>query len=112
MHIGNDAFPESRRSRYQDTGKGSTSIDASRSDKPQEVTTRLELPGKTIVRVILTLAIIWLLTQLWSTFLLGFIALLVAAALYPPVARLERRGLPRSLAVVVVFLVLIAVTAL
>jgi predicted PurR-regulated permease PerM len=70
------------------------------------------LPGKTIVRVILTLAIIWLLTQLWSTFLLGFIALLVAAALYPPVARLERRGLPRSLAVVVVFLVLIAVIAL
>lgn len=68
---------------------------------------KLELPGRTIVRVILTLVIIWLISRLWSVLLLGFIALLVAAALYPLVKRLERRGVHRTLSVAIVFVSLI-----
>jgi predicted PurR-regulated permease PerM len=80
--------------------------------RPREVISKLELPAATIARVILTLAIIWLLTRLWSILLLIFIAMLVAAALYPPVKRLEGRGLKRSVAVGIVFVVLIAGIAL
>ncbi len=73
---------------------------------------KLELPAATIARVILTLSIIWLLTRLWSILLLLFIALLVAAAVYPPVRWLEKRGMKRPVAVGVVFLTLIAAVLL
>lgn len=56
------------------------------------VTTRLELPYRTIARVVLSLALLWLLGRLWTLLLLLFIALLLAAALDPVVARLQRRG--------------------
>lgn len=70
------------------------------------VTTRIELPAKTIAKVILTLVIIWLLTRLWTILLLLFIAVLLAAALNPAVMRIQRRGMPRSGAVALVFLTL------
>ncbi len=69
---------------------------------------KLELPGRTIVRVILTLVIIYLLTRLWSVLLLGIIALLVAAALDPLVRKLEKRGFKRPIAVGTVFVGLVA----
>ena len=72
---------------------------------------KLELPGRTIAKVILTLVIIWLLTRLWSTLLLGIIALLLAAALFPAVRWLERRGFRRTLAVATVVLALIGFVA-
>ena len=72
---------------------------------------KLELPGRTIAKVILTLVIIWLLTRLWSTLLLGIIALLLAAALFPAVRWLEKRGFRRTLAVATVVLALIGFVA-
>lgn len=77
-------------------------------NRSRHIVSKLELPGRTIARVILTLVIIWLISRLWSILLLSFIALLVAAALYPPVRKLEQRGLRRPLSVAVVFLTLIA----
>jgi predicted PurR-regulated permease PerM len=76
------------------------------------VISKLDLPAKTIVKVILTLVIIWLLTRLWGTLLLGVIALVVAAAVYPVVRWLEHHGFKRSLAVATVFLSLVAFVAL
>ena len=76
------------------------------------VTTRLELPTRTIAKVILVLAGLWLLGQLWSLLLLLFIALLLAAALDPVVTRLERRGWPRAASVTLIVLVLVGVVAL
>ena len=72
------------------------------------VTTRIELPTRTIAKVILTLAILWLLGQLWTLLLLLFIALLLAAALDPVVGRLERRGWPRAASVTLIVVLLVA----
>src|SRR4051794_12489064 len=72
------------------------------------ISTRIELPWSTIARVILTIAIIALLARLWKTFLLVFVALLLAAALDPAVRWVQRRGLNRPFSVGVVFLLLIS----
>ena len=54
-----------------------------------------DLPTPTLLKVVLLLVGLWLLTRLWSLFLLIFSALLLTAALEPLVARLERRRWPR-----------------
>jgi predicted PurR-regulated permease PerM len=75
------------------------------------VTTRIELPAKTIAKVVLTLAILWLLERVWTILLLLFIAVLLAAALNPVVRRLQRHGVPRTGAVAIVFLALFGMLA-
>jgi predicted PurR-regulated permease PerM len=75
------------------------------------VTTRIELPFKTIARVILTLAFLWLLARIWNILLLLFIAVLLAAAVNPIIRRLQRQGVPRGGAVAIVFLALLATLA-
>ena len=79
--------------------------------QPRTVISRIEVPFRTIVKVILTLAVLWLLARLWSILLLLFIAVLLAAAIYPAVRRLERVGLPRTAAVAVVFVGLLVAIA-
>lgn len=74
--------------------------------------TRLELPTRTIFKVVLTLALLWLLGQLWTLLLLLFISLLLAAALDPVVTRLERRGWPRPLSVGLIVAALVGAAAL
>ncbi|MEA2527841.1 MAG: hypothetical protein QOF73_5068, partial [Thermomicrobiales bacterium] len=75
------------------------------------MTTRIELPFKTIARVILTLAFLWLLARIWNILLLLFIAVLLAAAVNPIIRRLQRQGVPRGGAVAIVFLALLATLA-
>lgn len=76
------------------------------------VTTRLELPTRTIVKVVLTLAVIWLLARLWPLLLLLVIAMLLAAAFDPFVGRMQRRGWPRPATVTLLVLALVAILAL
>lgn len=76
------------------------------------VVSRVEIPKRTIVRVIAALAIIFLLLQLWNTLLLIFVAFLVAIALTPLVVKLENRGVPRGIGVAGIVLVLVGVIAL
>ena len=76
------------------------------------VRTRLELPTWTIVKVVLVLAVIWLLSRLWTLLLLLFIAALLAAALEPVVSRLDRRGWPRPLSVALIVVALVAAVGL
>ena len=68
---------------------------------------RLEIPFRTILRVVLSLFTVWLLMQISDILLLVFISLILTMALIPPTRRLERQGLPRIAAAGIVFAVLI-----
>lgn len=77
----------------------------------QKVITKLEIPARTIVSVVLTLFGIWVLLQIWDIFLLVFVAFLLAVAMLPLVRRIENNGAPRALAAGAVFLALIGMIA-
>ncbi|MDQ3512901.1 MAG: AI-2E family transporter, partial [Chloroflexota bacterium] len=76
------------------------------------VVSRVEIPVRTIVRVVVAIGVILLLIQLWTTILLIFIAFLLAIALNPLVIRLTARGLPRVGAVALIVLSLVGLFAL
>jgi len=69
-----------------------------RDDRERNIT-QIEIPVRTIVRIVLVFVIIWLLGQLWHLILLGGISLMFAAAAEPSVRRLQRLGLRRGWAV-------------
>lgn len=71
--------------------------------------TQIELPARTIVRVIAVFSLLWLLDQLWHLMLLSMIALMFTAALDPVVGRVQARGIRRSGAVAIV---MVTVTSL
>lgn len=66
-------------------------------------TMRIEIPTRTIIKVILTLVVIWLVLKVISIFLLLLLAVLICLALLPPVRRLEHRGMSRGAAASTVF---------
>lgn len=68
----------------------------------RRVTLRLEIPARTIFRILLVLAALWVLAQVWVALFEVFLGILIALALLPVVGRLERRGLSRNAAVAVV----------
>jgi len=72
-------------------------------------TIRIEIPTHTILKVIGTLLIIWLLMQVLTILLLLFLATLFCLALLPPVRRLQRQGMPRVAAAGTVYLVLLLI---
>jgi predicted PurR-regulated permease PerM len=78
---------------------------------PASITVRHELPIRTIATVLAVLAVLWLLAQLWSLLLSLFVALLLTAALDPPVSRLERRGVPRAASIAIFVLALAGIVA-
>jgi predicted PurR-regulated permease PerM len=71
-------------------------------DPGRRVTLRLEFPARTIFRILLVLAALWLLAQVWIALFEVFLGLLIALALIPVVGRLERRGLTRNASVAIV----------
>ncbi len=66
-------------------------------------TMRVEIPTRTIMKVILTLVAIWLVLKVISIFLLLLLAVLLCLALLPLVRRLEHRGMSRGAAASSVF---------
>jgi predicted PurR-regulated permease PerM len=74
--------------------------------------TKIELPWRTVAKVLLTFVLIWLLFELWSILLLVIVGLLLTAALYPPVTWLERKGVTRGRAVALIFFGLLAFISL
>jgi predicted PurR-regulated permease PerM len=78
---------------------------------PVPVTVRHEVPLRTIATVLAVLAVLWLLAQLWTLLLSLFVALLLTAALDPPVSRLERRGVPRAASIAIFVLAFAVVVA-
>jgi predicted PurR-regulated permease PerM len=75
------------------------------------VTNRVELPWGTIVRVLLTIAVLWLVRELWSILLQIIVALFLSAALDPLVTRLQRRGWPRAASVGLIFVAFLGILA-
>lgn len=74
--------------------------------EPGEPTDRsvveLHVPATTIVKILVTVVLVWAALKLLPDFLFFLLALLFAMTLSPLVARLERRGIRRALAVSVV----------
>jgi predicted PurR-regulated permease PerM len=62
----------------------------------------IHLPIATIVRLLLTALFVWCALAVWPDVLFVFVALVFATALNPTVQRLERRRLPRGVAVLFV----------
>jgi predicted PurR-regulated permease PerM len=62
----------------------------------ERVDLHVHLPTGTVVKVLLTLLLVWAGLRLWPEFLLLLVSLLIAVALHPVVTALERRGLGRG----------------
>lgn len=73
---------------------------------------RLEVPLRTIVVLLTSALAVWLLIELWAIALTVVVALILVGTLNPLVGRLERRGVRRGLAVLIVVLGLLAVVSL
>jgi hypothetical protein len=72
-----------------------------------KIVTRIEIPARTILKIIGSIFAVWLVLQITQILLLVFISFLLALALVPPVRYLQNRGMPRPAAAGVTFLVLI-----
>ena len=90
----------------------STARSFSRGQRETVVTTKIELPIRTIALVLVTISVIWLLGRLWSLVLLFTIATLLSLAIEPWIDRGERRGWPRARAVALILIVIGAVILL
>src|SRR3954468_5907561 len=72
--------------------------------------TQIELPVATILKVLVTIALLLILGQIWQILLLVIIGLFVAMVLARPVSWLQGRGLPRGIAIALVLGTVIAIT--
>jgi len=77
--------------------------------EPGRPAIRFDVTARTLLLALLAVAGAWLLVKLWFVFILVTISLVIAAALHPLVAGLERHSVPRTLALVVIFFWLTAV---
>src|SRR5215218_4765643 len=64
--------------------------------------TQIDLPVATILKVLITIALLLILGQIWQILLLVFIGIFVAMVLARPVSWLQARGLPRGIAITLV----------
>jgi len=78
--------------------------------KPRAV--RFEVSTATLVQLVLVLACLWLLVQLWPVFLVVVVALLLVGTMSPAVSWLEGRRVGRGLGITIVFTLLFVVATL
>lgn len=71
-------------------------------DPPQRI--EIDIPWRTIIRILATIGFLLLVSRLSEVLFQIFLGFLLAAALFPLVLRLERAGMRRGLAVVLVLL--------
>jgi predicted PurR-regulated permease PerM len=83
-----------------------------RAANAARVDVHLHLPTRTVVKVVIAALVIWAALRLWPEFVFLFISVLLAVALHPVVATLERRGLSRGAVVALLTLVMLTVTVL
>jgi len=69
----------------------------------------LEVPARTIVKLLAVAGLIWAWLQIWQLVLLLLLAVVLAVALDPATSWLERRGLPRGSSAALIILGLVAV---
>ena len=82
-----------------------------RAPAPVVTITRIELPARTIFKVLVTLGVLWFLWTINGILLQLFVAALLAAAMYPPVQWMVRHGVKRPIAVISVLVVVLAALA-
>ena len=84
-----------------------------RANAPEPIVTitRIELPARTIFKVLLTLGVLWFLWTINGILLQLFVAALLAAAMYPPIQWMVRRGVPKALAIILVLLAVLLALA-
>jgi predicted PurR-regulated permease PerM len=78
---------------------------------PEPSVVRFEIAPRSILRVLATVAGVWLLFQLRAVVLLLVVALIFAGTFNPLVEWMERRGLKRIYALTALFVALLAVTS-
>src|SRR5256885_6175091 len=78
---------------------------------PMDKTVRFEIAPRTIGWILATIAGVWLLRELWLVVLLVVFALVIAGTFNPLVEWMEKRGLKRTLALVLLFFGSIIVTS-
>lgn len=83
-----------------------------RPPPPGSTRMEVELPWRTIGRVLLTLGLLWFIRETSEVLLQIMVGLLFAAALFPAVWRLERRGLRRGTSVLIVLFTTLGLLAL
>jgi predicted PurR-regulated permease PerM len=71
-------------------------------EEPPKHRFELDLPVRTIVRVLVAALVVWAALKLWPQLLLILISVLVAVTLSPAIAWLERRGMSRGLSVLLI----------
>ncbi len=79
-----------------------TSSSYGEEEPPQRI--EIDIPWRTIIRILATIGFLLLVSRLSEVLFQIFLGFLLAAALFPLVLRLERAGLRRGLAVIVVLL--------
>lgn len=89
-----DRQPERVVNFVPDDGEGDGAIDRQdgRGELPARVSLRIELPNRTILRVLIALAALWFLFEVWTFLLDAFVGVLLAMAIRPLIGRLEARG--------------------
>ncbi len=75
----------------------------------RQIDVSLTVPGRTFLKIALAAFIWWAGLRLWPEFVMFVVALVLATALHPMVVWLERKGIARSVAILVIALGLIAV---
>ncbi|MBL0215605.1 MAG: AI-2E family transporter [Myxococcales bacterium] len=80
-------------------------------DKPERTTLRIEIAPRTIIFLLLAVASVWIAFELATVLTVITVALVLVGTLDPLVAWLERRGIRRGRALVLVFAVLILAIA-
>jgi predicted PurR-regulated permease PerM len=78
----------------------------------ERVDIHLHLPTATLLKIVLTLLLVWAGLRLWPEFVFLFISLLLAVALHPVITTLERRGLSRGMVVSLLTLMMVGLTVL
>ena len=114
----NDSSPEgSESSDRRNTPKRSafqisrTSVAEQANGEYQTTITEIEVPWRTIMRIVMAMALIYFFLQLWTQVVIVFIAIILTLALDPIVHKLERRGLSRGRSVLAVISSLILALA-
>ncbi|HEV2527158.1 MAG TPA: AI-2E family transporter [Thermomicrobiales bacterium] len=84
-----------------------------RANAPEPVVTitRIELPTRTIFKVLATLAVLWFLWTINGILLQLFVAALLAAAMYPPIRWMVGHGVSRAVATMLTILTVIGALA-
>jgi len=67
---------------------------------------KIEISHRTIVVAAFTVLLFWLIIRIWDLILLLFVSVIIMSALKPAVDLLERYRLPRSVAIILVYVLL------